>query len=138
MELSEKKVMPVENIKMALAVQEKREFVLAFGELLLRALKKHEDSSSSVTLKLSFYVTICMANFVIDTNLYNEVLEELEEKSWIEQKIINFLQKRGHFHPMKLDLNELLAIGCTHYWLKGWGTQENFKKDLYWFVNELG
>lgn len=137
MELSKEKVMPVERIKTALAQQEKSKFVFAFGDILLRALRKQDNYASTVPQKMSFYTMVNMADFVIDNRLYEEVLLELEEKSWIEKKITNFLQKHGWYTPLVLDLNDLLTIGSTHYWVKNWGFPENFKKDMQWFANEL-
>ena len=138
MKFDEEKIMPVAELVPAMARKEKKEFVLAYGEILLRALRNYEDSSLSP--KVSFFLLLNMAdmeNFAINTRLYDEVEEDLKKNSWIEQKVVNFMLKRGWIEEKKLDLNELIYIGSTHYYLMRWGVPSDFRKDLFWFAENL-
>ena len=135
MELDDKKIMPVSELKRALALEDRKSFVLAIGEILMRALKAYQDDNLSD--KFSFLLLLDMADFIIDGRLYNEIKEELREKSWLEQKILNFLQKRGIYTETSLDLNQLISVGTTHYYQKNWGNSCNFRDDLQWFASEL-
>ena len=138
MKFDEEKIMPVAELVQAMARKEKEEFVLAYGEILLRALRNYEDSSLSP--KVSFFLLLNMAdmeNFAVNTRLYDAVAEDLKTKSWIEQKVVNFMLKRGWIEEKKLDLNELIYIGSTHYYLMNWGFPSDFRKDLLWFAENL-
>ena len=135
MELNTKKIMPVSELQVALSLVNKKDFILAFGEILIRALKKYD--TPSLPKKVSFQVLLDMADLFIDNELYEGVLEEFEEKSRLELKIINFLQNRGWYKPRELDMNELLVVGCTHYHKQEWGRPNEFKEALSWFISEL-
>ncbi len=139
MKFDNEKIMPVAELVPAMARKDKKEFILAYGEVLLRALRNYEQASS-LSPKISFFLMVNMAdmeNFAINTHLYDEVEEDLKKKSWIEKKIINFMLKRGWIEERKLDLNELIYIGSTHYYLMRWGSPDDFRKALLWFAECL-
>ena len=139
MKFDEEKIMPVAELVPAMARKDKKEFILAYGEVLLRALRNYEQASS-LSPKISFFLMVNMAdmeNFAINTHLYDELEEDLKKKSWIERKIINFMLKRGWIEERKLDLNELIYIGSTHYYLMQWGSPDDFRKALLWFAECL-
>lgn len=139
MKFDNEKIMPVAELVPAMARKDKKEFILAYGEVLLRALRNYEQDSS-LSKKISFFLMVNMAdmeNFAINTHLYDEMEEDLKKKSWIEKKIINFMIKRGWIEERKLDLNELIFIGSTHYYLMRWGNPNDFRKDLLWFAESL-
>ncbi len=134
MELSKEKVVPVIELKPVFDIKRREDFLTTFGRLLLKAMQAYSKSAD----KLSFVLMLNMADFVVDYDIYNKILLEVQEKSWIEKKVDNLLTKWGlSCKPEDLDINELMSIGTTHYFHKKWGSPKNFADDLSTFADAL-
>ena len=130
MKLSKEKVVPVTELKPVLAIKRREDFVQAFGKLLMKAIEAYSTAD-----RLSFQLMLNMADFVINHDLYDDIIEIIRDKSWVKKKVDALLLKWGLSEkPEDLDINELITFGTTHYYCKKWGNPNHLKDDLNEFA----